>query len=79
MMLTGKLDEIPKYTRKITLTITKCDDEFCWYYDKIGEQFVFWNKIFKTDQGFKSLWLAEKPVVCYVHLVDSSVKSYQMI
>ena len=70
------VDGIPKYTKKITLKILKCNDENCWYYDKIGQKFEFWKKIFKDDQGFESLWIAKKPVFYYVHISDTDYIKY---
>ena len=45
----------------------------CWYKNKIGKEFYFFNKIFKDDgDKIKSLWKATVPTKYYVYLEDTN-------
>jgi len=46
----------------------------CWYTNKIGKSYKFFNKIFLDDNGIEGLWFAEVPRNRYVYLKDVNYK-----
>lgn len=60
----------------IKLKIIKCDDNDCWYTNKIGKTYKFFDKKFIDDEGIKSLWKATVPTKWYVYLEDTNYNTY---
>jgi len=48
----------------------------CWYENKIGKSFYFFDKIFEDDGEHKqSVWKATLPTHYYAHIEDTNYNS----
>ncbi len=65
-----------KKLKIIKLKIVSCDDENCWYYNKIGESLYFFDKVFNDDDRYKSLWLATAPTKKYAYINNTNYDEY---